>query len=110
MPEKTIKRRLEDTRDSALASDDGPIFSTVAKLVEALKRSIPEGTQNAERKKKPCASRVNYSAEQIRGNVIVRYVDNQGRPLRQLEVCDGHADLIVRHEQHGGAAVRDLRG
>ena len=34
-----------------LASDDGPIFSTVAKLVEALKRSFPEGTQNADRKK-----------------------------------------------------------
>jgi hypothetical protein len=26
----------------ALASDDGPIFSTVAKLIEALKRSIPK--------------------------------------------------------------------
>ena len=50
MPEKTVKRRLQDC-DAALASDDGPIFSTVAKLVEALKRSIPEGTQNAERKK-----------------------------------------------------------
>jgi hypothetical protein len=32
-------------------SPDEPIFSTVAKLVEALKRSIPEGTENAERKK-----------------------------------------------------------
>ena len=42
MPEKTIKGRLKDC-DAALASDDGPIFSTVAKLVEALKRSIPEG-------------------------------------------------------------------
>jgi hypothetical protein len=41
MPEKTIKRRLQDC-DTALASDNGPIFSTVAKLVEALKRSIPE--------------------------------------------------------------------
>jgi hypothetical protein len=30
---------------AALALDDGPIFSTVAKLVDALKRSIPEGTQ-----------------------------------------------------------------
>jgi hypothetical protein len=49
MPDKTIKRRLQDC-DAALASDDGPIFSTVAKLVEALKWSIPEGTQNAERK------------------------------------------------------------
>jgi hypothetical protein len=36
--------------DAALASDDGPIFSTVAKLVDALKRSIPEGTRNAELK------------------------------------------------------------
>jgi hypothetical protein len=50
MPEKTVKRRLQDC-DAALASDDGPIFSIVAKLVEALERSIPEGTQNAERKK-----------------------------------------------------------
>jgi hypothetical protein len=49
MPEKTVERRLQDC-DAALASDDGPIFSTVAKLVEALKRSIPEGTQNAELK------------------------------------------------------------
>ena len=47
MPEKTVKRRLQDC-DAALASDDGPVFSTVAKL--ALKRSIPEGTENAERK------------------------------------------------------------
>jgi hypothetical protein len=40
MPEKPVKRRLQDC-DAALASDDGPIFSTVAKLVAALKRSIP---------------------------------------------------------------------
>ena len=43
-----MKGRLEDP---ALASDDGPIFSTVGKLVDALTRSIPEGTQNAELKK-----------------------------------------------------------
>ncbi len=49
-PEKTIKRRLQEL-DRELASDDGPIFSTVAKLAEALKRSIPEGTANAERKR-----------------------------------------------------------
>jgi hypothetical protein len=44
MPERTVKRRLQNC-DAALASDDGPIFSTVATLVDALKRSIPEGTQ-----------------------------------------------------------------
>ena len=45
-----------------------------------------------------------------RATTIVRYVDNQGRPLRQLEVCDDHANLIIRRAQRAGAAVRDLRG
>ena len=51
MPDESIKRRLQDC-DAALVSDDGPIFSTVAKLVEALKRSIPEGTQKRGAKKR----------------------------------------------------------
>jgi hypothetical protein len=53
MPDRTVKRRPQDTRDAALASDDGPIFSTVAKLVEALKGSIPEGTESAAKKRSP---------------------------------------------------------
>ena len=61
MSDKTIKRWLLDC-DAALASDDGPIFWTVAKLVDALKRSIPEGTQNAELKRKHCALGVICSA------------------------------------------------
>jgi hypothetical protein len=40
-PEKTIKRRLIDAGARELADDDGPIFSTVAKLVDALQRAIP---------------------------------------------------------------------
>ena len=40
LPTKTIKRRFEDL-DDQLADDDGPIFSTVAKLVKALDRAIP---------------------------------------------------------------------
>lgn len=40
MPEKTIKHRLQAFDDVTLASDDGPIFSAVAKLVEALRRAI----------------------------------------------------------------------
>jgi hypothetical protein len=35
MSEPTIKRRLANTRDRELADEDGPIFSTVAKLVDA---------------------------------------------------------------------------
>ena len=61
MPEKAVKRRLQDC-DAALASDDGPIFATVAKLVQALKRSIPEGTQNAERRNEAPRDAVNCSA------------------------------------------------
>jgi hypothetical protein len=41
MADKTIKRRLQDAGDAALASDDGPIFSTVAKLVKALQYALP---------------------------------------------------------------------
>jgi hypothetical protein len=40
MPEKSIKRRLQE-RDPQLADDDGPIFTTVAKLVNALDSAIP---------------------------------------------------------------------
>ena len=57
MPEKPVKRRLQDC-DAALASDDGPMFSTVAKLVDALKRSIPggNGKRGAEKRSlAPCA-------------------------------------------------------
>ena len=38
--EKPVKRRLQE-RDAALASDNGPIFLTVAKLVESLDRAFP---------------------------------------------------------------------
>jgi hypothetical protein len=34
MPEKTVKRRLQDARAPVLAAAAGPIFSTVTKLVE----------------------------------------------------------------------------
>jgi hypothetical protein len=40
MPEKSIRRRLQEC-DPQLADDDGPIFSTVAKLVNSLDRAIP---------------------------------------------------------------------
>jgi hypothetical protein len=56
MPAGTIQRRLQDC-EAALASDDGPVFSTVAQLVDALKRSIPEGTDDAQRKKEAPAAR-----------------------------------------------------
>ena len=41
----------------------------------------------------------------VRAAVIVRYVDNQGRALRQVEVCERHAGEIVKC----GLMVRDMR-
>jgi hypothetical protein len=38
---KTIECRLTEAGDRDLADDDGPIFSTVAKLVDALQRAVP---------------------------------------------------------------------
>ena len=66
--EELIARRLApQSHAAALASDHGPIFSTVAKLVDALNR-----TQNAELKKEACGSRVNHSAERSCGADIGR--------------------------------------
>ena len=56
------------------------------------------------------ARRSRAGCGQYRATTIVRYVDNQGRPLRQLEVCDAHADLIVRRGSAAEWHVRDLRG
>jgi hypothetical protein len=36
-----IKRRLAEAGARDLADDDGPLFSTVAKLVDALQRAVP---------------------------------------------------------------------
>jgi hypothetical protein len=41
VPEKIIKRRLTETGARELADDDGPVFFAVAKLVDALQRSVP---------------------------------------------------------------------
>ena len=38
---KTIKRRFIEAGARELADDDDPIFSTVAKLVDALQHAVP---------------------------------------------------------------------
>jgi hypothetical protein len=49
MPEKTIKRRLTEAGARDLAGHDGPIFSTVDKLVDALQRAVPHSRDRVER-------------------------------------------------------------
>jgi hypothetical protein len=53
MPERTIKRQLQDC-DAVLASDDGPIFSTVAKLVESTQALHPRGNVKRGASPRPC--------------------------------------------------------
>jgi hypothetical protein len=53
-----------------------------------------------------------YSAQctirscRARAAMLARYTDGQGRPLRQRELCDRHADWLKANRSN----VRDLRG
>jgi len=116
MPEKTIKRRLQDC-DAALASDDRPIFSTVAKLVDALKRStwrssIPEGTQNAELKNEALRLARELSVEMKNLEAVTNWANQQlhmglgaggeppedllDRALASMERLNEAADTMMR--------------
>jgi hypothetical protein len=64
-----------------LASDDGPIFSTAAKLVEALKRSIPEEHRMRSLNRKRCASRVNCSAGPSTKRFKIRNMSTDGETV-----------------------------
>src|SRR5215469_202834 len=57
MPDKTIKRRLQDLGDAVLVSDDGPIFSTLAKLVKAIQHAL-----RTRRRERRCGSAASCSA------------------------------------------------
>jgi hypothetical protein len=58
MPEKkTIKRRFTEAGDRELADDGGPIFSTVAKLVDALQRAVPHSRELELREEALCLGR-----------------------------------------------------
>jgi hypothetical protein len=41
-----------------------------------------------------------------RGSVLARHSDSQGRPLRQRELCDRHANWLKANRPN----VHDLRG
>ena len=85
--------------------------ASLSKQIEAAK--TPSGTAEMDGAAEVELLRCDYAARcsrsgcrQYRATTIVRYVDSQGRPLKQIEVCDDHANLIIRREQRGGAAVR----
>jgi len=47
--------------------------------------------------------RASRCREQV--TVIARYLDEQGRPLRQVELCERHAGELAK----GEAAMREMR-
>jgi hypothetical protein len=53
--------------ETELADDDGPIFSTVAKLVDALQRAIPQSRNLFY----PFLSLINAGKEKLRGSVAI---------------------------------------
>jgi len=40
---------------------------------------------------------------------ILRKSEASGRPLRQIELCISHAEIVIRRERHRGLTVSDWR-
>ena len=43
----------------------------------------------------------------LRATVILRKLDAAGRPLRQIELCDAHGDLVIARERARGLDIRE---
>ncbi len=45
----------------------------------------------------------------LRATVILRKLDAAGRPIRQIELCDAHAAVVLKRERENGLDVHDRR-
>jgi hypothetical protein len=70
MPEKTIKRRLTEAGARELADDDGPIFSTVAKLVDALAARRPSFARSRAEGRSLAPRARSAPRDQVRGGAM----------------------------------------
>jgi len=41
--------------------------------------------------------------------IILRKLDAAGRPLRQIELCDRHAEVVIARERIRGLEILDRR-
>ena len=39
--------------------------------------------------------------------VILRKLDAAGRPIRQIELCDAHAEVVIGRERNRGLEIRE---
>ena len=44
-----------------------------------------------------------------RAMIILRKLDAAGRPLRQIELCDRHAEVVIARERIRGLEILDRR-
>ena len=44
-----------------------------------------------------------------RATIVLRKLDAAGRPVRQIELCDRHADIVIARERTRGLEILDRR-
>jgi hypothetical protein len=44
-----------------------------------------------------------------RATIVLRKLDAAGRPLRQIELCDRHSDVVIARERERGLEILDRR-
>jgi hypothetical protein len=44
-----------------------------------------------------------------RATIVLRKLDAAGRPVRQIELCDRHADVVIARERDRGLEIFDRR-
>jgi hypothetical protein len=44
-----------------------------------------------------------------RATIVLRKLDAAGRPVRQIELCDRHAEMVIARERACGLEILDRR-
>jgi hypothetical protein len=44
-----------------------------------------------------------------RATIVLRKIDAAGRPVRQIELCDRHAEAVIARERKRGFEIFDRR-
>jgi hypothetical protein len=55
------------------------------------------------------ARQVTPRRAQTRATIVLRKIDAAGRPVRQVELSDQHAQVVVDRERKRGLEIYDLR-
>jgi hypothetical protein len=67
----------------------------------------PDGRSN--RAMRVIRARVGCRGATRRATIVLRKVDVASRPVRQIELCDRHAQLVIARERARGFEIQDRR-